>query len=353
MQTSNHKKTSGRIVALLLIMALFLLGNGFLNYIFTPYRGSSGEMWMYYQKAEPEMIYTGSSQCLCGIDPETVDDILRTSSYNMGTNMQSFRSSYVAIRAAVEEKGVRRVVLCVDDEITGLDRTDNFRADASFQRARNANTNWFTAWRETGAFLMDEPVLMHTGSINYFFPWSYDRVTGIGQNLKEKRDKQVYGETGHRIVTGREPSEEILEVDFTVIGYQEAAAWNQTVDDLESLSLSVDSRKELQKIAAFCREKGVELIPITMPYPTVFNLYSLESYQKTVEELTTLFSAYGFDYHNFNFAKSSFYQIDLSEYKDTGHFNSKGAIRFSEVLAGYLEMTETERSNCFYTTDDF
>ena len=46
MQTSNHKKTSGPIVALLLIMALFLLGNGFLNYVFTPYRGSSVGMWM-------------------------------------------------------------------------------------------------------------------------------------------------------------------------------------------------------------------------------------------------------------------------------------------------------------------
>lgn len=353
MQTSNHKKTSGRIVALLLIMALFLLGNGFLNYVFTPYRGSSGEMWMYYQKAEPEMIYTGSSQCLCGIDPETVDDILRTSSYNMGTNMQSFRSSYVAIRAAVEEKGVRRVVLCVDDEITGLDRTDNFRADASFQRARNANTNRLTAGRETLSFLMDEPVLMHTGSINYFFPWSYDRVTDIGQNIKEKRDKKVYDETSHRMITGREPSEEILEDDLTVIGYEEWEEWNQTAGDLEILSLSADSRKELQKIASYCQEKGVELISITLPYPTAFRLYAPESYQKTVEELTELFSAYGFDYRNFNFAKPSFYQIDLSEYKDTGHFNTKGALRFSQVLAGYLEMSETERSSCFYTTDDF
>lgn len=348
MQISNRKKTFRSVVVFLLIMALFLLCNGILNYVFTPYRGSSGEMWMYFQQAEPEMIYTGSSQCLCGIDPETVDNILQTSSYNMGTNMQSFRSSYVAIRAAVEEKGVKRVVLCVDDEITELNRTDNFRADASFQRARNANTNWLTAGRETGAFLMDEPVLMHTGSINYFFPWSYDRVTDIGQNIKEKRDKKVYDETGHRMITGREPSEDILEDDLTVIAYDEWEEWNQIAGDLEPLSLSADSKKELQKIASYCRERGVELIPITMPYPTAFRLYSPESYQKTMEELTALFSAYGFEYHNFNFAKPSFYQIDISEYKDTGHFNSKGAIRFSEIFAGYLEMSETERSNCFY-----
>lgn len=348
MQTFNRKKTFRSKVAFLLIMVLFLLCNGILNYVFTPYRGSSGEMWMYYQQAEPDMIYTGSSQCLCGIDPETVDDILHTASYNMGTNMQSFRSSYVAIRAAVEEKGIKRVVFCVDDEITKLDRTDNFRADASFQRARNANTNRFTAGRETLAFLLDEPVLMHTGSINYFFPWSYDRVTDIGQNIKEKRDKKVYEEAGHRMITGREPSDEILKDDLRVIGYEEWEEWNQTAGDLELLSLSADSKKELQRIASFCQEKGVDLIPITLPYPTAFRLYAPESYQKTVEELTALFSAYGFDYYNFNFAKPSFYRIDLSEYKDTGHFNTKGALRFSKVLAGYLAMTKTERGNCFY-----
>ena len=348
MQTSNHKKTFRNVIVFLLVLILFLSGNGILNYIFTPYRGSSKEMWMYYQQSEPEMIYTGSSQCLCGIDPETIDNLLQTSSYNMGTNMQSFRSSYVAIRAAVEEKGVKKVVLCVDDEITELNRIDNFRADASFQRARNATTDWLTAGKETCTFLMDEPVLMHTGSINYFFPWSYDRVTGIGQNLKEKRDDRIYEETGHRLITGREPSEEMLDDDFTVITYDEWEEWNQIADEMEVLSLSTDSAKELQKIAAYCRDKGVELIPITLPYPSAFRLYSPESYQTTEEALTALFSAYGFAYHNFNFAKPSFYQIDISEYKDTGHFNSKGAIRFSEIFVGYLEMSEEERSSCFY-----
>ena len=145
MQISDKKKISAGTVTALLIVVLFLLGNEILSYILTPYRGSSLEMWLYFKEASPEMIYTGSSQCLCGIDPETIDDALHTSSFNMGTNMQSFRSSYSAIRAAVEEKGVSRVILCVDDEITEIEREDNFRADASFQRARNLTTDFMTA----------------------------------------------------------------------------------------------------------------------------------------------------------------------------------------------------------------
>lgn len=353
MQISDKKKISAGTVTALLIVVLFLLGNEILSYILTPYRGSSLEMWLYFKEASPEMIYTGSSQCLGGIDPETIDDALHTSSFNMGTNMQSFRSSYSAIRAAVEEKGVSRVILCVDDEITGIEREDNFRADASFQRARNLTTDFMTAGKETGEFLLDEPVLMHTGSVNFFFPWTYDRVTDIGQNLREKRDDKVYGESGHRLSSGREPAEEILTADFRVIGREEAREWNLTSDSLEELSLSSDSRRELNRIASYCREKGVELIPITLPYPTALNIYSLDSYKETVRQLTLLFDEYGFTYQNFNLAKPEYYEMELDEYKDTGHFNTAGAIRFSKILAEYIEEPQEQRKEKFYTPDEF
>lgn len=353
MQTSDKKKKSAGTMAVLLIAALFLLGNGILSYVLTPYRGSSFEMWLYYKDASPQIIYVGSSQCLCGIDPETVDDALNTTSFNMGTNMQSFRSSYVAIRAAVEEKGVSRVILCVDDEITEIEREDNFRADASFQRARNLNTDFMTAGKETGEFLLDESVLMHTGSVNFFFPWTYDRVTDIGQNLREKRDGIIYGESGHRLPSGREPAEEILTADFCVVGREEAHAWSPAENPPGELSISSDSRRELNRIASYCRKKGVELIPITLPYPTALNHYSIDSYKETVRQLTLLFAEYGFTYRNFNLAKPEYCGMELSEYKDSGHFNTAGAIHFSQILAEYLEESETQRKDKFYTLDEF
>ncbi len=49
----------------------------------------------------------------------------------------------------MEEKGDKKVVLCVDDEMTELNRSDNFRADASFQRARNKTANFSTTIKET------------------------------------------------------------------------------------------------------------------------------------------------------------------------------------------------------------
>lgn len=352
MQTSNQKTKNG-IVVITLVAVLFLLGNILLNYVLTPFRGSSFEMWNYYKESAPQMIYTGSSQCLCGIDPETVDEKLGTVSYNMGTNMQSFRSAYVVIRAAVEEKGVKKVVLCVDDEITELNRSDNFRADASFQRARNKSANLSTTVKETAEFLFDEPVLMHTGSINFFFPWTYDRVTGIAQNLKEKRDKQIYGESGHRIASGREPSEDILVPNFTVITREDASAWEQEADELETLLLSDDSRKELIKIAEYCQKNGVELIPITMPYTTELNLYTISSYKQTVRDLTDLFAAYGFEYHNFNLAKPGYYEVVIEDYKDNGHLNTDGALKFSKMLAEYLGKTEAQRAEEFYTPEEF
>lgn len=353
MQTSSQKKIPAGVLVIIIVATLFVVGNLLLTYVLTPYRGSSFEMWEYYKEASPQMIYTGSSQCLCGIDPQTIDGELGTVSYNMGTNMQSFRSAYVVIRAAVEEKGVKQVVLCVDDEITELTRSDNFRADASFQRARNMTAGGRTAFKESAEFLLDEPVLMHTGSVNFFFPWTYDRVTGIGTNLKEKRDRKIYGEGGHRISTGREPSEDIFEPNFEVITREEALAWEQEAEALNVLSLSDDSRKELKKIAAYCKKNGVALIPITMPYTTELNLYTISSYKQTVSELTALFAEYGFEYHNFNLAKPGYYEVEMTDYKDTGHLNSAGAIRFSKMLAEYIEKTEAGRMEEFYTPEEF
>lgn len=353
MQTSNSKRIPAGIKVLALVLVLFLLGNMVLNYVLTPYSGSSYEMWRYYTEASPEMIYTGSSQCLCGIDPETMDAALGTVSYNMGTNMQSFRSAYCVIRAAVEEKGVKKVVLCVDDEITELVRNDNFRADASFQRARNATAGGFIACKESAEFLLDEPVLMHTGSINFFFPWTYDRVTGIGQNLREKRDGRIYGESGHRLSNGREPSDAILEPNFEAVKRENAKEWNEEAEALETLSLSDDSRKELKKIAAYCKENDVELVPITMPYPTALNLYSLASYKETVRDLTDLFASYGYDYRNFNLAKPSCYEMEITDYKDNGHLNTSGAVKFSNMLAEYLGKSIEQRNEEFYSWEEF
>lgn len=352
MQTSKKKIPAG-LKCIILVLVLLLAGNSVLNYVLTPYRGSAAEMWDYYNESSPELIYTGSSQCLCGIDPETVDAELGISSYNMGTNMQSFFNSYVAIRAAVEEKGVKTVVLCVDDEITEIDRKDNFRADASFRRARNGSTDLLTAVKETSSFLFDEPVLMHTGSVNFFFPWTYDRVSGIGTNLREKRDKQIYGETGHRLSTGREPSEDVLQLDSEVLNRETARLEENAVIDRDTRFLSADAKKELRKIASYCAENGIELIPITMPYPNVLKLYTIDSYKDTVKELTDLFDSYGFDYHNFNLAKPEFFKGELNEYKDTGHFNTAGAVRFSKVLAEYIKATKEERNAHFYTAEDF
>ena len=45
--------------------------------------------------------------------------------------------------------------------------------------------------------------------------------------------------------------------------------------------------------------------------------------------------------------------MELDEYKDTGHFNTAGAIRFSKILAEYIEEPQEQRKEKFYTPDEF
>ena len=350
MQTS---KKSPVIFSISILLILFILGNAILNYVFTTYISSSYEMWNYFKETQPEIIYTGSSQCLCGIDPETIDNKLGIVSYNMGSNMQSFRSSYIAIKAAKEKKNIKRVVLCIDDEITMLDRNDNFRADASFQHAmKEVYKDWYSTKAEMN-FIFTEPVVFHTGSINYFFPWIYDRSSDIKQNLIEKNNKCSIEEVGDRLTSGREPSEEVLDLNYTIVDRTTAHNDIEYENSIDTICISKDSRKELTKIADYCKKNDIELVAITMPYPNALNLYTIDSYTETVADLKDLFDTYGFDYNNFNLVKSDYYQYEISQFKDNGHFNSNGSIAFSEILADYLNETPTERSLHFYTTEEF
>ncbi|MCI2049203.1 MAG: hypothetical protein LKJ76_05715 [Lachnospiraceae bacterium] len=339
------KKRQGahRAVTCVSFLVIFVCLNLLLNFLFEPFLGSGAEMWKYFRaKDSLDLVYVGSSQCISALKPDAVDAVLGTRSYNMGSNMQSFHNSCLAVKAAAEEKGVKRVVFVVDYEMLGSDRYENFRAEASFEKAYESGLSPFLRLTAACGFLTDPAFFGKPGSVSYFFPWVYDRDMSIRSNVREKLAGRVLDESGHRDAEGFYPSDEIMVPDDFYISPAQAKEWDATAAQIIDLSLSDSNRADLVKLASYCRKEGIELTAISVPYPNWLRIYSLDTYKKAQQELTDLFAEYGFSYYDFNTVDSSYYTAALTGYKDNGHMNTAGAEAFSRMLAAFLKEAETE-----------
>ena len=196
-------RISKKILVPAAFIIVFILINAALSIVLRPYSGSGSEMWKGFdKKAEIDVIYTGSSLCLCDIDPSFVDKVTGLSSYNMGTNMQSIQSSYFAIKKAHEEKNIRAAVLLVDPDTLEMERTDNQRAEQCFYRNYSDTKPLVTRIKTDIEFVTDPQFIKKSGSLSYFFPWTYDRTSAIGTNIREKINDTILDETNHRDENG-------------------------------------------------------------------------------------------------------------------------------------------------------
>lgn len=329
---------------LCLLLVLILL-NGALSFVLEPFHGPSEEMWQgFRQKAQLDTVYTGTSQCLQGIDPEVLDPVLHQNSYNMATNMQSLADSYDAIETAIREKHIQRAILVIDHEVLDMKRSDNFRADQSYWHAK-AMTEPSLAKRlsDDAAFMTSASFFGTPASLTYLTPWVYSRTTSLAQNLKEKLSGRVLNSEGHRTSSGFLPSSETLDPSLSFISWEEAEEWDDIAVSLQELSISEENKKELAAIRDLCAASGVSLTVMVIPYPNALSIYRVEEYLAADQELSDLFGEAGFDFYDFNRILPEYFDASGNEYySDVGHMNAKGAERFSAFLAEFLAARENK-----------
>ena len=336
-------------------IVLVIIINSLLTFIFKPYLGSSAEMWSTYSTKENlSMVYTGSSQCISGIRPDYIDATTGLVSYNMGTNMQSIHNSKRAMAKAIKEHDIKIVFAVIDFETLSQTRYSNFRAEASFQQAENKTESLGTRLINDFTFITDKEIINTPGSINYFFPWIYDRDTNIKLNIREKCAGQVLDESGHRDTYGFESSYDVVEDSAIFITLNEARSWSEESKVFSPLYIRPEVREELVEIAELCRENDVQLIAASIPYGNHFSVYKLSDYQAVTNELNEIFSGDNTVYYDFNLIKPEYFEVKRSYYKDVGHLNIEGATAFSEFLGEFIVTSQTQDvSDYFYDINEY
>ena len=138
---------------------------------------------------------------------------------------------------------------------------------------------------------------------------------------------------------------------------EEAAAWDekQRNSTFHKLNLNQKNETNLKEICAFCRENGIELTAVVVPYPNYLNIYRLADYAAITDELKNLFAAYGFSYLDFNLTRESSFSLSGTDYHDVGHLNSSGAAKFSRFLGTTLKSLDAgeEVTDLFYNPWEF
>ena len=186
-------------------------------------------MWSGFRgKSTTDLVFVGTSQAECAINPSIINASLGTHSYNMATNMQSLSCSFDAIKTAFREKNVKKAVLCIDIDILST--------------ARN--------------------------------------------NVEEKIKKTLTDSSGHRDENGYEPTDEVVnQSHFTT--KEEAETWSAE-HDLIVPTITDENRRTLSSILAYCSANNIELTVISIPAPNTFDIYEYKDYlalTDTVDEI--------------------------------------------------------------------
>lgn len=356
-QAQSPKRKKRKWIGVIIAVVCVVLINELLKFCLEPYGSASQVMWDDYHKEDSiDQIFVGSSLCYVGISPYVVDDIMGTNSYNMGTPSQHLAQTKLAIKTAIEDHGVKRVVMALGYfSLTGERSTI---AEVSFLRAKTKGEALLEKLTTYANYAFDEDIVGTPASLNYFFPWIYNSVglKEVASNVKAKLEgKQAteqemvnnvyrhYVGKGYGYLTG------YLNFDDT---------GNDTTYSYYSETFSEDSLQELRDIANLCEENDVELIVIATPHPA----YDVLSYGNNGDEyfdkmylLQELFAECGAEYYDFNLAKSELFTTSDKYFFDHEHMNQEGSEAFSTSLANFLLKKEAgeDLSSYFYSPEEY
>ena len=338
-----------KIAAFVLV---FVLLNQLIGFFTLPKQTLSQEMWDSYRAYQAEgknidMVIVGDSHSYEAFDPDVIDPILGGHSYNMGTNSQSLRHSMRCIEDAIAEQDLKTAVLVLDpwNVIAGQERS--YRAEATFVQGMNGGEPIGRKIRNTAEYLFDPDYFSGKQSLNYFFPWTWNKVhkNEFVENIKSKLTGKPIDDkfwTYHRKPNGFKGYSQVF--DYDEQSQCPAEKWDpETVSEL--------SMDELKQMCDLCRENGVQLIVVSSPQPRSVIIGSGQSYFQRNTFFREFFAKQNVPFYDFNLASAELYDTRPEYYKDWEHCNEKGAEAVSASLAQLVKMIRDGKdvSGLFYT----
>lgn len=337
MQTNSYTSNSNRkrfvwikliLFIILLSVVLHYIGNYFedisnKNQSVTVYK----KAWAEFYEIEPntlDLIFIGSSHSYCSFDPEIIDGVLGTNSFNFGSPLQYADSSYYVLKEVLKYHKPEVVVFeiywdMIDDEFelkqadTVISAIDNEEFEKDFVR---------------NAFPLNELVKYLFKPVRY----QQDVFNYWNKELKEKAEEKISLIEEEKVTSpgvSYHRSRGFIYSDI-IIPESEFYETNQFVGfDGAKWEFDATQKSYIEKLVELSKDEGIEIIFVTAPIANVSMEY-IENYQALHEKIANLANELNVPYRDYNVVNMEKNLFVNENFRDDAHLNYSGVEIFME-----------------------
>lgn len=267
-----------------------------------------------------DFIICGASHAFRGFNPDVIDGILGTHSYNLSSALISMRGRYTLLKKELERNPVKTVVLELSYNTVTRTRANDGVEGELYQMARYSELS-DRVEHFFDSFTPDE-----------YMDVCYKFVTsGVKSTLKLILGKKP-DYLGERIRGFMPAGPRTMEFDTNYRSYYHKMSMTTTFDETNVMYLD--------KIMELCREKGAKVILVTTPVSKVFfcRYNNFDFFYEWYKRYAKLWGSEMLDF-NLYIGKEDLFP-DEQMFFDENHLNREGAELFSEIFANTLAEME-------------
>lgn len=308
-------------------------------------KGSGYTKYMYFEDEQEntiDVMYFGNSRCNRGVDPTVVDGIAGTYSYNMG--IQGLRANHVYVRMqdALKTQSPKLIAIEISTFLPASNQTleESYGHRTLMSMPMNLDRVFYSY--DLARVIAGDKKDKADRAIEYFLPllrfhsryselsagdFVYNTPLTSDFDYDEKEaDACILERRGYTIYTTDKQLEQTTEESYFNQDFSEI----DDVAELDGLSFEY-----LEKIVAFARENGCELLFFSLPA-----LSAKKSGTATIPIMNYLRACYGED-SDVKFLDAHDYikkiGLDYQYYQNKEHLNRFGAEKFSKFLGEYIK----------------
>lgn len=330
-------------VVLLGVVAVLLGVDVALSHLMLTYGAESEAIWSSYYQARDQRIDTvvvGSSYAAHAIDPAALDASLGCSSWSLAMPAQDPRGSYQAIKAAIEDHGVRRVIYGIGVDTMVEDPWPNAAVVSTLAKMQGEPVG--RKVEDAVSLATDPGFLANHKSLGVMFPWTMGTIGFSRSGIRANLDKRASGKDPLTAAKGTLPGwsyqgqgygNAALVLDPTNVG----TYWNPPTTAMHHLKTNED---DVMRMLELCQQHDVEFDVVVVPQPSCFTLSYGSMLCKERAALARRVVGAGGRWLDYSMARPDHYRARDDEWMDFGHLNFAGAARFSRVLGRDVALVE-------------
>lgn len=310
---------------------------------------------MYSLKLNADVVFAGSSYTVRGINPYIMDDKMQKNTLDYAFDGQIYIGTYYSLKELFKYHKPETIVLSTDWN----NYTNNAESELYFGQvfmnmkpSLNKLQYYIAESKQDNSFL------------SRYFLWTkcHSNVfTDIMKNVKVKstskyRDYPKYGKIDSDDKERKYMGKGFVSIDSSIDEdrLDENKLGKMDLDKTDTDKINPKNIEYFKKIADLCKKNNCKLILVQFPVP-VYEILREKNYFKFDEKISEYAKEQDVPYYNFNLLKPDIFKTDISDFHDRFHLNDKGAEKFSNFLADFLNKRNNgeDVDNMFETSDDY